>query len=45
MNLISVIFVNLWVAGWVIAMVRAGLKARVPAVAVHWRPGGVLKDS
>ena len=28
MNLIGAIVVNLWVAGWMIAAVRAGLKAR-----------------
>ena len=31
MNLIGAIVVNLWVAGWMIAAVRAGLKARVVA--------------
>ena len=28
MNLIGAMLVNLWVAGWAIAAVRAGLKAR-----------------
>jgi hypothetical protein len=28
MNLIGAMLVGLWVTGWVIAMVRAGLKAR-----------------
>ena len=28
MNLIGAILVNLWVAGWALAAVRAGLKAR-----------------
>ena len=28
MNLIGAIVVNLWVAGWMIAAVRVGLKAR-----------------
>ena len=32
MNLISAVLVNLWVAGWVLAAVRAGLKARVVRV-------------
>jgi hypothetical protein len=34
MNLIGAIMVNLWVAGWMIAAVRAGLKARAAALAV-----------
>jgi hypothetical protein len=29
MNLIGAIMVSLWAAGWVVAAVRAGLKARV----------------
>jgi hypothetical protein len=33
MNLIGAMLVSLWVAGWMIAMVRAGLKARVAALA------------
>ena len=28
MNLMGAILVNLWVAGWVLAAVRAGLKGR-----------------
>jgi hypothetical protein len=33
MNLISAILVHLWLAGWVVAMVRTGLKARKLAAA------------
>jgi hypothetical protein len=32
MNLIGAIVVNLWVAGWMIAAVRAGLKARAATI-------------
>ena len=39
MNLIRAIVVNLWVAGWVIAAVRAGLKDRDVA-APHGRSIG-----
>jgi hypothetical protein len=37
MNLIGAILVNLWVAGWVIAAVRAGLKAHGANPAGHSR--------
>jgi hypothetical protein len=33
MNLIGALVVNLWVAGWVVAALRAARKARVPATA------------
>ena len=33
MNLIGAVVVNLWVAGWMIATVRAGLKARAVELA------------
>jgi len=33
MNLIAAMLLSLWVAGWVAAMVRAGLKARGAALA------------
>jgi hypothetical protein len=37
MNLIGAILVNLWVAGWALAAIRAGLQAR--AVRVTTPPG------
>jgi hypothetical protein len=33
MNLIGAMLVSLWVAGWMLAMVRAGLKDRAAAPA------------
>ena len=44
MNLIGAIVVNLWVAGWVIAAVRAGLKARDVASARHYPTGIHMKS-
>jgi hypothetical protein len=32
MNLMSAVLVNLWVAGWVLAMVKAALQARAGAM-------------
>jgi hypothetical protein len=32
MNLMSAVLVNLWVAGWVLAMVKAALPARAGAM-------------
>jgi hypothetical protein len=32
MNLIGAVLVSLWAMGWMIAAVRAGLKARVAAI-------------
>ena len=34
MNLIGAVLVHLWVVGWMIAAVKAGLKARAAALAV-----------
>ncbi len=34
MNIFGAVLVNLWAVGWMIAAVRAGLKARVAATAV-----------
>jgi hypothetical protein len=31
MNLVSAVLVHLWVAGWAVAAVRAGMKARAAA--------------
>ena len=36
MNLIGAVLVSLWALGWMIATVRAGLKARVVAPARHY---------
>jgi hypothetical protein len=44
MNLIGAIVVNLWVAGWVIAMVRAGLKVRAANPVRHY-PTGIHLES
>jgi hypothetical protein len=33
MNLVSGILISLWTAGWLVAMVRAGVKARAVATA------------
>ena len=38
MNLIGAIVVNLWVAGWMIAALRAGLKARAVTLADLTQP-------
>jgi hypothetical protein len=35
MNLMGAVLVSLWAVGWMIAAVRAGLKARVAAPAVN----------
>jgi hypothetical protein len=35
MNLLGAMLVSLWALGWMIAAVRAGLKARGAAGAVH----------
>ena len=37
MNLMSAVLVNIWMAGWVLAMVRASLKARAATIAVSSR--------
>ena len=34
MNLMGAVLVSLWVLGWMIAAVRAGLKGRAVAIAV-----------
>lgn len=33
MNLISAVLLSLWVAGWALAMVRAGLQVRAAEIA------------
>jgi len=37
MNLMGAVLVSLWVAGWALAMVRAGLKARAAEITVSSR--------
>jgi hypothetical protein len=37
MNLMSAVLVNLWVAGWAVAMLRAALQARAAEIAVSSR--------
>jgi hypothetical protein len=44
MNLIGAIVVNLWVAGWMIAAVQAGLKARAVAVPHGRRVGDPTRN-
>jgi hypothetical protein len=39
MNLIGAILVHLWVAGWMLAAVRAALKVKAAAEADPPRPG------
>ena len=41
MNALAGTLIMLWLTGWTLAMVRVGLKARIPATPARWRePGG-----